>query len=71
MHELRSLLDFSSTTSTKINSTFFPNTPAVSQYATSNSIPASQIFRVNFTDAVINTANLSASNYVRCVSDDL
>ncbi|EMO62508.1 PF07603 family protein [Leptospira borgpetersenii serovar Pomona str. 200901868] len=71
VHELRSLLDFSSTTSTKINSTFFPNTPAVSQYATSNSIPASQIFRVNFTDAVINTANLSASNYVRCVSDGL
>ncbi|WP_078125217.1 DUF1566 domain-containing protein [Leptospira alexanderi] len=69
VHELRSLLDFSLTTSAKINWTFFPNTPAVSQYATSNSIPNSKIFRVNFTDAVIGTTNLSISNYVRCVSD--
>ncbi|AXR59552.1 DUF1566 domain-containing protein [Leptospira mayottensis] len=71
VHELRSLLDFPSTTSAKINRTFFPNTPAASQYVTSNSIPGSQIFRVSFTDGVINTANLSTPNYVRCVSDDL
>lgn len=71
VHELRSLLDFSSSTAdAKIDLNAFPNTPATaSQYNTSNSIPASQIFRVNFTNATINTAALSVQSYVRCVSD--
>ncbi|EMF92336.1 PF07603 family protein [Leptospira santarosai str. ST188] len=69
VHELRSILDFSSTANAKIDRAFFPNIPAVSQYVTSNSIPGSQIFSVNFTDAAINMTNLSSYNYVRCVSD--
>ncbi len=70
VHELRSLLDFTNSSSgAKIDSTAFPNTPNTSQYNTSNSIPASQIFRVNFTNAAINTTALSTQSYVRCVSD--
>ncbi|EQA72692.1 DUF1566 domain-containing protein [Leptospira noguchii] len=70
VHELRSLLDFSSSSAgAKIDPIAFPNTPAVSQYNASNSIPHTQVFKVNFTNATINTAALSTQSYLRCVSD--
>ncbi|WP_317732838.1 Lcl C-terminal domain-containing protein [Leptospira kirschneri] len=70
VHELRSLLDFSSSAGAKIDPVAFPNTPAISsQYNASNSIPHAQVFKVNFTDATINTTALSTQSYLRCVSD--
>ncbi|EMJ93442.1 PF07603 family protein [Leptospira kirschneri str. JB] len=70
VHELRSLLEFSSSASAKIDPVAFPNTPAMSSpYSASNSIPHAQVFRVNFTDATINTTALSTQSYLRCVSD--
>ncbi|TGM96976.1 DUF1566 domain-containing protein [Leptospira yasudae] len=71
VNELRSLLDFSSSTAdAKINLGFFPNTPASSIYGTSNSIPGGgQVFRVRFSDAIIDLASPATNNYSRCVSD--
>lgn len=70
VHELRSLLEFSSSAGAKIDPVAFPNTPAISsQYNASNSIPHAQVFKVNFTDATINTTALSTQSYLRCVSD--
>ncbi|PJZ57715.1 DUF1566 domain-containing protein [Leptospira barantonii] len=69
VHELRSLLDFNTTSNQKIDSVAFPNTPNASEFTTSNSIPGGQIYRVNFTNAVINLSASSSANYVRCVSE--
>ncbi|MCG6167106.1 Lcl C-terminal domain-containing protein [Leptospira sanjuanensis] len=71
VNELRSLLDFSSSTSdAKIDLSFFPNTLASSIYGTSNSIPGGgQVQRVRFGDAMIDLASSATNNYTRCVSD--
>lgn len=69
VHELRSLLDFNTASNLKIDSTAFPNTPTASEFATSNSLPSGQMYRVNFTNAVINVNFSSSNNYIRCVSD--
>ncbi|TGL79114.1 DUF1566 domain-containing protein [Leptospira yasudae] len=71
VNELRSLLDFSSSTANaKINLGFFPNTPASSIYGTSNSIPGGgQVQRVRFIDAMIDLASSATNNYTRCVAN--
>lgn len=69
VHELRSLLDFNTASNPKIDSAAFPNTPTAAEFTTSNSIPSGQMYRVNFTNAVINLNFFSSLNSVRCVSE--
>ncbi|PJZ51842.1 adhesin [Leptospira adleri] len=71
INELRSLIDFASSSAIRIDNTAFPNIPAPNpKYHSSNSVPGGIIFKVNFSIPEINTVDGPSSvSLTRCVAD--
>lgn len=71
INELRSLIDFASSSAIRIDNAAFPNIPAPNPtFHSSNSFPGGIIFKVNFSIPEINmTDGPSSVSLTRCVAD--